>query len=1058
MNVLKLEEILRSLKLVLALFIVFMTFVAAAAQSVAIFPVAAKEGDRLAAEEIDLAVEDVLEEIGGADATVFTDLIGTKAKKELAKCGDPGCQKKFASKANKKSDFYIFSKMKFVKNSGKTIVETYLFDGSGSSLDKQKVDFSKGASAEKIAGKLAKVWTKMLSSQKAKPEPEEEEEEEPVKPVKKSSGKDIDAAIKAALTAYGEGDIKGAEKALDDAATKDVKARELKSNIAEIGKFTQRANAAIKAKNYDEAIPIIAKAEKLDAEILEMGSSSKYRIYKKDSVEIVIYSDPTEKDLQTVETIHSRFDKQREKLRKQKVKEIGESEVWLNARIREREEKVKKYDEDSKAAKLQRDTEYAELTKKIKDMKYQWEKDDSEIEQKIVELENKLTLFEQREKGVTKGSNALSAQYEKEMAKEMADTDKKYGDMLKKMREDKEARYKKQEDEIEAGNKKTEAAVLVLEDKKKSNDEKIAELDKKMNAEQEQFDENEKKIMAQNEEVKMKNEDEDRKYKVEVEKEYQAKFDDLNKKLQDYDAQESEEREKLKKYDAATEEYMFKNAEVMQKYQEDIEKERATVEAECAKKREAATADAEKSYTEELEKLNKEKADIEAKIAEKETPALKKQLDAANKKISKHEGGKDAFTAKKMAAVEQECENKSMAIDMKLAQKSDELNKDNTKYQKNQQAEKKKAEANFKAFQQRKEAFRKNIDSQIATAQKDRDRKIEAREKERAKQSETWNAEAAKRQKDLENKQRSDKNTKERLVKENEKNDSQITIINAKWADKRDDIQIKNQEDNQKYEKAWQEKYDKTDAEYKAKKEEIENKYAQKQVADKDAQKAQKEKWEEEVKQLNEEKQRRKEERQAILVAEQAKWKEKTEKWDEEEAQRKEEKAQFTKELKQLAADDKKEALAKKKAAEQKYEEAMKEIDEKELEQVKAKFKQDYKVTKSREVVDVKASQNIYKTKAQAYAQSGLQKLNEKDLIGARHAFAEALRIDRENQIALNGMNSINVTAKSMYWEAYGKRETDKAKAREIFNLLIKTLMPSNEFFLKAKTALEEME
>ena len=1036
-----------------------MTFAAAAAQSAAIFPVAAKENDRLAAEEIDMAVEDVLEEIKGAEATAFTDLIGTKAKKELAKCGDPACQKKFASKANRKSDFYIFSKMKFVKSSGKTIVETYLFDGSGSSLDKQKVDFSKGASAEKIASKLAKTWTKMLSSQKAKPAEEdpEEEEEEPVKPVKASS-KDVDSAIKAALTAYGDGDLKGAEKALDDAATKDVQARELKSNIAEIGKFTQRANAAIKAKNYDEAIPIIAKAEKLDAEILEMGASSKYRIYKKDSVERVIYSDPTERDLQTVNTIHSKFEKQREKLRKEKVKETGESEVWLNTRIREREEKVKKYDEDSKAAKQQRDAEYAELTKKIKDMKYQWEKDDSEIEQKIVELENKLTLFEQREKGVTKGSNALSAQYEKEMAKEMAETDKKYGDMLKKMKEEKEARYKKQEDEIEAGNKKTEAAVLVLEDKKKSNDEKIAELDKKMNAEQEQFDENEKKIMAKNEEIKMKNEDEDRKYKVEVEKEYQAKFDDLNKKLQDYDAQESEEREKLKKYDAATEEYMFKNAEVMQKYQEDIEKERATVEAECAKKREAATADAEKSYTEELEKLNKEKADIEAKIAEKETPALKKQLDAANKKISKHEGGKDAFTAKKMAAVEQECENKSMAIDMKLAQKSDELNKDNTKYQKNQQAEKKKAEANFKAFQQRKEAFRKNIDSQITTAQKERDRKIEAREKERAKQTEVWNAEAAKRQKDLENKQRTDKNTKERLVKENEKNDSQITIINAKWADKKDDIQIRNQESNQKYEKTWQEKYDKTDTEYKEKKEAIENKYAQKQVDDKDAQKRQKEQWEEEVQKLNEEKQRRKEERQAILADEQAKWKEKTAKWDEEEAQRKEEKAQFSKELKKLAADDKKEAAAKKKEADQKYEEGMKEIDEKELEQVKARFKQDYKVAKSREVVNVKASENIYKTKAQAYAQTGLQKLNEKDLIGARHAFAEALRIDRENQIALNGMNSINVTAKSMYWEAYGKRETDKAKAREIFNLLVKTLMPSNEFFLKAKTALEEME
>lgn len=1050
---------MKSLKVLFSLFVVFVTF-SVFAGTASVFPMAAIEGDRLAAEDIDTSIEEVIDEVKGADASVFTDSLGTKAKKELAKCGENlGCQKKFISKAKKKSDFYIFSKMKFVKKSGKTIIETYLVDSEGGNLGKEKVDFGKGASTEKIASKLVKVWSKMLASNSVeKDEPEEEEEEEPVKPAKKSAGKNTDAAIKEALEAYASGDFKAADKALDGAAEIDVKAKELKKNIAEIAKYVQKANASIKAKNYDEAIPMIAKAEKLDEAVLEMGSSSKYRVYKKDSVERVVYSDPSEKDIRAVDTIHARFEKQREKLRKEKAKNIADTEAWLNTRILEREARLKKYDEDSKAAEQQKKTERAELTKRINDMKYQWQKDDSEIEQKIVELENKLTLFEQREKGVTKGSNALSAQYEKEMAKEMADTDKKYGDILKKMKEEKEARYKKQADELEAGNKKTEAAVLALETKKKANEEKISELDKKMTGEQEKFDENEKQIMSRNEEIKMKNEDEDRKYKVEVEKEYQAKFDDLNKKLQDYDAQESEEREKLKKYDAATEEYMFKNAEVMQKYQEEIEKERATVEADCAKNKEAAAADAEKAYTEELEKLNKEKADIEAKIAEKETPALKKQLAAAEKKISKHESGKDGFTAKKMAAVEQECENKSMAVDMKLAQKSDELNKDNTKYQKAQQAEKKKAEANFKAFQQRKAAFKKNIDSQISAAQKDRDRKIEARDKERSKQTETWNKEAASRQKDLENRQRSDKNTKDRLVKENEGLDANIAITNAKWADKRDDIQVKNQESNQKYEKVWQEKYDKTDTEYKEKKEAIENKYAQKQVDDKDAQKRQKEQWEEEVQKLNDEKQRRKEERQAILATEQEKWKEKTAKWEEEEAQRKEEKAQFSKDLKKLAAEDKKDAQDKKKDAEQNYQEKTKEIDEKELEQIRARFKEEYKVTKSREVVDVKGSDDIYKLKADAFAKSGLQKLNEKDLIGARRAFAEALRIDRNNKIALDGMNSINVTAKSMYWEAYGKRETDKAKAKEIFTLLIKTLMPSNEFFLKAKTALEELE
>ena len=108
-----------------------------------------------------------------------------------------------------------------------------------------------------------------------------------------------------------------------------------------------------------------------------MGSSSKYRVYRKDAVERVIYSDPSEKDIRTVDTIHSKFEKQREKLRKEKVKAITETETWLNARIVEREARLKKFDEDAKAAKQQKDTEYKELSEKIKAMKYQWEKDDS---------------------------------------------------------------------------------------------------------------------------------------------------------------------------------------------------------------------------------------------------------------------------------------------------------------------------------------------------------------------------------------------------------------------------------------------------------------------------------------------------------------------------------------------------------------------------------------------------------------------------------------------------------------------------------------------------------
>ena len=260
-----------------------------------------------------------------------------------------------------------------------------------------------------------------------------------------------------------------------------------------------------------------------------------------------------------------------------------------------------------------------------------WEKDDSELEQKIVALENKLTLFEQKEKGVVKVSTEGD---EKARLAELTEVDKKYTDLLNKLRKEKEDFYNKQKDSLDTGSKKTEADVLKLEEKKKANIAKIAEIDKTISAEMDKFDAEEKKYLGGNEEVKMKNEDEDRKFKVEVEKEYQVKFDDLNKKLQEFDQQESEKRKDLEKFDRAIEEYMTKNVEIMSKFQEELDKERATIDAEYKTKKETATADAEKKFNEEKEKLTAEKTATEAKIAEKETPALKKQLASIEKQIS----------------------------------------------------------------------------------------------------------------------------------------------------------------------------------------------------------------------------------------------------------------------------------------------------------------------------------------------------------------------------------------------------------------------------------------
>jgi len=175
------------------------------------------------------------------------------------------------------------------------------------------------------------------------------------------------------------------------------------------------------------------------------------------------------------------------------------------------------------------------------------------------------------------------------------------------------------------------------------------------------------------------------------------------------------------------------------------------------------------------------------------------------------------------------------------------------------------------------------------------------------------------------------------------------------------------------------------------------------------------------------------------------------------EEQRKTDKAAFIEEMKKLSEEDRKESAQRKRAIEQKFEEATKGIYQAQIDEVQKRFPDDFKYTRTREVVGVKASDSIQALKSDALAKNGLIKLQEKDLLGAKRAFAEAIFIDKNNQIARDGMKSIELTAKSMYWEAFGMRDSNKAKAREIFTVLVKTLMPSSEYFVRAKAALDEL-
>lgn len=1037
-----------------------------ASDKVAVFPIGAKKRDSwTVAKKIDKAIIRSMRDVEGVSAVSYRTFFSKNLRKSLAKCrADLVCQKKISKKIARKVDFFLFSKIKLT-SSNSVVFYGYLFDRKYNKLEQTKLKFDEFATIDEMSGKIISEWNRFFkkhaslsrkSDSTAQREDSWEDDEYEDKDSRKDSYSDrstsADSLIMDGFSAYAKGDLPGALKTFKKAASRDVVAKKLYKTTDEISKYLARAKSSVKSRRYGEALPAIARAEKLDESVRDLGV--KYGSFHKDTVERVSYLEPSSKDDEIVNSIHKKYSKKTESSRKKKVAELAAINKWLNERILSREKKLKQFDTESEDQKKLEKTKYAELVKRIKELKYSWEKSDSELEQKIVALENKLTLYEQKEKGIVKGA---ADDNEKKRIDELKLVDVKYNALLKKMKDEKDLFYKNQTTQHDKEGAKVEKTVAELDDKKKKNLEEIKKIDEKLRIEEEAFNKAENTSMSSNEAVRMKNEDEDRKFKVQVEKEYQKKFDELNKKLQEYDRNEVEEKKKLGKFDEEIEQYLVKNVEIMTKFQDDVNKERDKLEAEYKEKKAAAGTDAEKKFNEELEKLKKEKTDIEAEIAKEETKALAKSLKQIEKKISNHEAGKDQFIAQFVEKIDMEYEAKFMPLDMKLAKRNDELQKDNKAFRKKKLQEKEKAEKSYKNFQNRKELFKKSIDNQIKIAQQERDNKLEKRQKDRERLGSTWESKKSARRDQLDRKLAFDIKKKEHLVKDNEKIEQQISDANNKWANRSQDIKIKHQELSEKFETNWKERNEKLKADHKKAKEDVEEKYAQMALDKKNAQKDMKVKWEEEIQSLNEEKERRKEERKGVLKAEKDRWSDSQAQWKSEEKQRKLDKAQFIKDMKKMNSKDRKEASDKKKEVEKKFENATKSIYAQELEDIKKRFKEDYRVTRKREVVGVAVSEEISKLKATALAKNGLRKLQNKDILAARRAFAEALFIDRNNQIAIDGMKSIISTAKSMYWEAYGMKETNKAKAKKIFILITKTLMPSNEIFIKAKAAIEDL-
>jgi hypothetical protein len=94
---------------------------------------------------------------------------------------------------------------------------------------------------------------------------------------------------------------------------------------------------------------------------------------------------------------------------------------------------------------------------------------------------------------------------------------------------------------------------------------------------------------------------------------------------------------------------------------------------------------------------------------------------------------------------------------------------------------------------------------------------------------------------------------------------------------------------------------------------------------------------------------------------------------------------------------------------------------------------------------------------ADSYSKSGMAKLDKNDFAGARKDFNEALYLDGDSKSAKEGLKAISSKAQSVYWEAFGMKDTNKSKAVRMLENLMKNLLPTDETYLKSMMLLEEL-
>lgn len=268
-----------------------------------------------------------------------------------------------------------------------------------------------------------------------------------------------------------------------------------------------------------------------------------------------------------------------------------------------------------------------EFKRKVSDLKAKWKAADEGPERALDETERTLTDMDKNGAAkLRKFADELEAQKKQELEAAKKDFEKSMAQFNKK---DDGA---KRTFEMEADRHRRRIADL--EKQKAETQKDMQKLEDLRNRIEHEHSMEEQRLLAEFEKVKMAAEDENRKYRKQIEEEYQKKFDELNAKLGEWDVKEAEKKKETEGFDRQIEEFAMQTAQKLDLFQQEIEKRRADAETklkeaelenahmaldmELAKESQRLNAEIEKYRKERLEKKKEKEQQVKEFLATKE--------------------------------------------------------------------------------------------------------------------------------------------------------------------------------------------------------------------------------------------------------------------------------------------------------------------------------------------------------------------------------------------------------------------------------------------------------